>query len=255
MFFPQRSLGSWKLISLGLLWLLSGVLCLSFVEAADLPWGEGGVQESRLLPPDMPPFFMVTGISRGSSLRLRREPNLRSAVVAHIPFNARGIRNLGCQEGIPSRQRWCLVEYKGMTGWAFGGYLKEDPSPPVMLQGAEAERMLFAGRWNFISGPAGAVEGQAWLRFYAQDATRGFVLGKMGCNIMRARFTSQGTAGLRLSEFSVSDLLCGEETEAQEESFQDLIGPLIRFEIIEKTLSLQIDGIKRPYGFALQKGL
>ncbi len=64
-----------------------------------------------------------------------------SRTIARIPFNARGIRNLGCpnevtfeqwkrmtqsQRDWAARSRWCEVEFQGKRGWVAGRFLKED---------------------------------------------------------------------------------------------------------------------------------
>ena len=90
---------------------------------------------------DGPEFWAVTGVRADDSLNLRAAPNADSKRIAKIPYNARGLKNLGCpnyvtfeqwkrmtqaQRDWAARSRWCQVEYKGAKGWVAGRFLKED---------------------------------------------------------------------------------------------------------------------------------
>jgi hypothetical protein len=92
-------------------------------------------------PGDGPDFWAVTGVRSDDALNLRVAPNADSRRIAKIPFNARGIKNLGCPSHVTFEQwrrmtraqrdraalsRWCQVEYNGLRGWVASRFLKED---------------------------------------------------------------------------------------------------------------------------------
>ncbi len=85
-------------------------------------------------------FLDVKNLSAGNFLNLREEPVLTAQKVGTVPANTTGVRNLGCQVGMPlkdwrkatskvrvveMKRRWCKVEYEGQTGWAAGDFLSE----------------------------------------------------------------------------------------------------------------------------------
>jgi uncharacterized protein YgiM (DUF1202 family) len=88
-----------------------------------------------------PQLWAVTGVRSNDALNLRVAPDGDSRRIARIPFNARGLKNLGCpnhvtfeqwkrmtqvQKDRAARSRWCEVEYKGKKGWVASRFLKED---------------------------------------------------------------------------------------------------------------------------------
>lgn len=88
-----------------------------------------------------PDFWAVTGVTSSDALNLRVSPNADSRALARIPYNARGLKNLGCPNDVTferwklmtqgqrdraARARWCQVEYKGNKGWVAGRFLRED---------------------------------------------------------------------------------------------------------------------------------
>ncbi len=91
---------------------------------------------------DGPDFFQVTGVAATDTLNLREAPDAQATKVGEIPPDGTCIRNLGCQGGLTfqaftelpksdqekrlkENPRWCRVEYRGMTGWAAGRFLRE----------------------------------------------------------------------------------------------------------------------------------
>jgi hypothetical protein len=91
-----------------------------------------------------PDFWAVTGVAPNDVLNLRIAPDADSRMIARIPYNARGLRNLGCpnqvtfeqwlkmteaQRDRAARSRWCQVEYNGKKGWVNGRFLREDAAP------------------------------------------------------------------------------------------------------------------------------
>jgi hypothetical protein len=83
----------------------------------------------------------VTGVRADDVLHLRDVPNADSKSLARIPFNARGLKHLGCRRNeMPfedwvklnkearkaSLMQWCRVEYNGQQGWVAGRFLKPD---------------------------------------------------------------------------------------------------------------------------------
>lgn len=106
---------------------------------------------------DGPDFWNVTGVAANDVLNMHSESGVHSPVIARVPHDARGLRNLGCS-GVPSFEqwqkmseaqraqsahaRWCKVEYKGHTGWVAGRFLAEGEPP---TKGAHAAG---AGPWS-----------------------------------------------------------------------------------------------------------
>ena len=92
---------------------------------------------------EMPAFWAVTGVRPDDVLHLRDVPNADSKSLARIPFNARGLKHLGCRRNeMPfedwvklnkearksALMQWCRVEFKGQQGWVAGRFLKPDES-------------------------------------------------------------------------------------------------------------------------------
>ena len=90
---------------------------------------------------EMPAYWAVTGVRSDDVLHLRDVPNADSKSLARIPFNARGLKHLGCRRNeMPfedwvklskearkaSLMQWCRVEYNGQQGWVAGRFLKPD---------------------------------------------------------------------------------------------------------------------------------
>ena len=93
---------------------------------------------------DPPKFWAVTGVGSSDVLHLRDVPSADSKSLARLPFNARGLKHLGCRRNQPPMEQWarmteakrrealtqwCRVEYHGQEGWVAGRYLKPDSSP------------------------------------------------------------------------------------------------------------------------------
>lgn len=91
---------------------------------------------------DGPDFYSVTGVADDDVLNIRAEPDPHAKKVGEIPPNGTCLRNLGCEGGLTFREftelsegqkakrlkenpRWCRIEYRGVTGWAAGRYLRE----------------------------------------------------------------------------------------------------------------------------------
>jgi hypothetical protein len=104
---------------------------------AALAWMGPGAASAQ----DMPEFWAVTGVARNDVLHLRDVPSADSKSLAGIPYNARGLKHLGCRRNEmafqdwvklskPAREaanmQWCRVEYRGKQGWVAGRFLKPD---------------------------------------------------------------------------------------------------------------------------------
>ena len=90
---------------------------------------------------EMPAAWAVTGVASNDVLHLRDVPSADSKSIGRIPYNARGLRHLGCRRSeMPFDQwvllskaarqaalmQWCRVDYKGQEGWVAGRFLKPD---------------------------------------------------------------------------------------------------------------------------------
>ena len=90
---------------------------------------------------DGPDYFAVTGVADDDVLNMRAGPSAHAEKIGEIPYDARGLTNLGCQ-GLPSfgewekmteQQRrdgrknyWCKVGFQRLEGWVAGRFLHED---------------------------------------------------------------------------------------------------------------------------------
>jgi hypothetical protein len=96
---------------------------------------------AALAAEEPPKFWAVTGVASNDVLHLRDVPSADSKSLAHIPFNAHGLRHLGCRRNQPPMDqwvrmnaaqrrealtKWCRVEYQGREGWVAGRFLKPD---------------------------------------------------------------------------------------------------------------------------------
>lgn len=83
---------------------------------------------------------------KAGAATLRAEPKAGAPAVAPLPAGATCLRNRGCEGGLTfqefqalapaerarrerERPRWCLVEYRGYSGWVEGSRLAEDGCP------------------------------------------------------------------------------------------------------------------------------
>lgn len=69
-----------------------------------------------------PRSWRVVGVTPNDVLNMRQSPTPRGFVVGEIPFDAGGLRNLGCTDG----QSWCKVRYRGQEGWVNGRFLRPE---------------------------------------------------------------------------------------------------------------------------------
>ena len=70
-------------------------------------------------------YWAVTGVPSKSSLPVYREPGVESSIMAELPPDAAGLRNLGCR--MASGARWCKIEVGTQPkeqGWVAGRYLR-----------------------------------------------------------------------------------------------------------------------------------
>jgi len=102
---------------------------------------------------DGPDNWDVVNVRSPDVLNVHVAASARSKVIASIPADARGLRNLGCT-GAPSfaqwlemtpaerarsgRARWCRISYAGSEGWVAGRFLRE------------ASQDLVFGAWTVV---------------------------------------------------------------------------------------------------------
>lgn len=90
---------------------------------------------------DGPDYYAVKDVRSDDTLNIRSGPNHTFEKIGEIPYNGRGIANLGCFGGaspaqwydmnekereISRKSRWCKIRYDGIEGFVAGWYLKED---------------------------------------------------------------------------------------------------------------------------------
>lgn len=73
-------------------------------------------------PVQGPRSWRVVGVTPNDVLNMRESPSPRGFVLAEIPFDAGGLRNLGCIDG----QSWCKVRFRGQEGWVNGRFLRPE---------------------------------------------------------------------------------------------------------------------------------
>ncbi|MBE1207616.1 SH3 domain-containing protein [Aminobacter carboxidus] len=73
-------------------------------------------------PAPGPRSWRVVGVATDDVLNLRENPSPRGFVLDEIPFDATGLRNLGCQDD----RNWCKVRYRGQEGWVNGRFLRPE---------------------------------------------------------------------------------------------------------------------------------
>ncbi|CAI2933866.1 SH3 domain-containing protein [Aminobacter niigataensis] len=84
--------------------------------------GRGEAPDPGPEPLPGPRSWRVVGVTPDDVLNMRTTPSPRGFVVAEIPFDAGGLRNLGCQDS----QSWCKVRYRGQEGWVNGRFLRPE---------------------------------------------------------------------------------------------------------------------------------
>src|SRR5215470_9384699 len=87
-----------------------------------------GVTSTAMAAENPPHFWAVTGVAANDVLNLRDVPSADSKSLAQIPFNAHGLKHLGCRRNQPTldlwvrmnaaqrrdaQTQWCRVEYHG----------------------------------------------------------------------------------------------------------------------------------------------
>jgi heat shock protein HslJ len=141
---------------------------------------------AALAEADGPDFFRVTGVAADDVLNIRDAANARASKIGEIPHDANGIRSLGCEGGLSfaawekateaereaaAKQRWCKVEYSGVSGWVAARFLTEGSAPAT-----ETDEPGFA--WHLVGVGDGAAIGEGQIVFLPDGA----VFGSTGCN-------------------------------------------------------------------------
>ncbi len=87
-----------------------------------------------------PDYWAVVGVPTGDTLNIHVRSSARSKTIGAIPYDATGLKNLGCTGGPTfqqwsrmgeaeraraARARWCRIDYGGTRGWVAGRFLKE----------------------------------------------------------------------------------------------------------------------------------
>ncbi|MFZ4807263.1 MAG: SH3 domain-containing protein [Hyphomicrobiaceae bacterium] len=127
---------------------------------------------AALAAADGPDAWDVVHVVPPDVLNVHAEASARSAVIAGIPAETRGLKNLGCT-GTPtfqqwmamsaaerersSRARWCRISYAGTRGWVSGRFLAEGSSA------APVPRRTAVGPWAISCQDGGCVIEQAGL--------------------------------------------------------------------------------------------
>lgn len=74
-------------------------------------------------------YVRVANVSPGDVVWLRSGPASTFKRVKPLPYNARHIRNYGCQAF--ETAKWCQVRYLGLLGWVSERYLIEEKTKKV----------------------------------------------------------------------------------------------------------------------------
>ena len=109
---------------------------------------------------DPPQYWAVTGVAANDVLNVRDVPDGDAKKTGSIPFNAHGLKHIGCMTPTPSMDRWmtmtpaekanaklewCRIEYKGRQGWVAARFLKPDVGPSAGVSGSTGAAPAFSG--------------------------------------------------------------------------------------------------------------
>jgi heat shock protein HslJ len=166
---------------------------------------------------DGPDRFRVVDVHPGNTLSIRSGPSTSSERIGRIPADYDGLTNLGCNGGlsfaewqaasasvraVSRNQRWCRIEYEGITGWVAGRYLGES------TMAASTGQTLHGTAWQLeIEGAAGLAE--VWIAF----SEAGEISGNTGCNRIMASFESSTTV-VTISPIASTMMACLDEVSA-----------------------------------------
>jgi hypothetical protein len=197
---------------------------------------------------DGPDFLRVTGVGEGSVLNVRSGPGLAHPTIGSLPFDADGIRNLGCEGGptfaewekasplereAARKRRWCRIEHGAVVGWAAGWHLGEGSAPDAASDDSDLSDLV-GERWSLVFAPTGAAVGEAWIEFAADGA----VHGKLGCNNFRGSAEVAG-AEIRTSPLATTKMLCPEPgVDRQEQAMVAVLSGPVRWQLVDGELAL-----------------
>jgi uncharacterized protein YraI len=71
-------------------------------------------------------LFAVTDHPATELLNLRTGPGTEYEIVGGLPYNARDVEVTDCHAHEKYRFRWCKIRWKGVSGWAYGRYLRDE---------------------------------------------------------------------------------------------------------------------------------
>ncbi|MGH6918482.1 MAG: META domain-containing protein [Geminicoccaceae bacterium] len=196
---------------------------------------------------DGPDFYRVTGVGEGSVLNVRSGPGTGYPAIGSLPFDADGIRNLGCEGSLAfaewqnaspeereaaRKRRWCRIEHGGTAGWAAGWHLAEG-SPPDATAGITPPDLVVV-HWRLVFAPTGAAVGDAWIEFAADGA----VHGKLGCNSFRG--SAEVTADeIRAASPATTRMLCSDPgIDRQERAMAAVLSAPVRWQVTDGQLAL-----------------
>ncbi|MFT5343132.1 MAG: membrane-bound inhibitor of C-type lysozyme [Paracoccaceae bacterium] len=89
---------------------------------------------------------------------MRARGSASSDKIGSLPFDANGLKNLGCTGGLSysewsettvaeraasEHNRWCQVSYSGMIGWVAGRFLGEGNAPQQVAAGISSKPMVY----------------------------------------------------------------------------------------------------------------
>ncbi len=70
--------------------------------------------------------YHVVGHTPSEELNVRRGPSTKYSIIGTIPHNGSGIIVNACNSISGFRYKWCQVNYRGVTGWAYAKYLADN---------------------------------------------------------------------------------------------------------------------------------
>jgi heat shock protein HslJ len=218
---------------------MAGVAALMM--AMLLSWGAAHAEA------DGPDFLRVTGVRNGGTLNIRSGPSTSNPTIGSLPFDADGIRNLGCEDGptfaewqqaspaereAARKRRWCRIEHGGTVGWAAGWHLAEGSAPAAAS--SVAQPALVGVRWRLVASPNGPAVREAWLELAADGA----VHGKLGCNSFRGTAQIDGEE-IRLSPLATTKMFyTAPGGDAQEQAMLAVLSAPVRWQVGDGRLVL-----------------
>lgn len=248
-------------------------IAAGFLMMAALFWTTSAV----LAEADGPDYWDVSGVRAHDVLNLRTEATTRSTVITGIPYDATGLRNLGCSGGPTfsewqrmsaaerersARDRWCKVEYQGRDGWVAGRFLKESAAAPERAgsqrSGSTQASASTIGPWKIVCSATCRLEQRgvgsqrpSLLRLEPREGNNAEI------SIIRAGMPQQGTLSIYMDGETITQgpiaQLTGKGDDRLVLTPDDITAGLLRQMARHKNMVLSFPGEERGVEIRLDR--